>query len=49
MRDSEDLLKKHNDDVMNTKNKLANYTRKEHPSLTQRDFQDDIFAKDSLN
>lgn len=49
MKDSEDLLKKHNDDVTLTKNKLSSFVRKEHPSLTQRDFTDDIFAKDQLN
>ena len=49
MKDSEELLKKHNDDVMLTKNKLSTFVRKDHPSLTQRDFTDEIFAKDNLN
>jgi len=45
MKDQDDLIRKHSEELNQVKSKLASYTKKEGGNLMVRDFTDDIYTK----
>jgi len=45
MKDQEDMLRKKQDEVQNTRNKLSAVTKKDGNNFLTRDFTEDIYEK----